>query len=63
MTYGKNQQALLNFLHKHPNRWHKIKRRKALEAARRLSKAFNSCVLYSNCQVLLAMPQILLKQN
>lgn len=37
MNYGKNQQALLKFLQKHPNRWHKIKRRKAIDAARRLS--------------------------
>lgn len=37
MTYGKNQQALLKFLQKHPNRWHKIKRRKAIAAAMRLN--------------------------
>ena len=34
--YGKNQQALLKFLEKHPDRWHRIKRRKAIDAARRL---------------------------
>ena len=37
MNYGKNQQALLKFLQKHPNRWHRIKRRKAIYAAIRLS--------------------------
>ena len=36
MTYGKNQQALLKFLEKHPDRWHRIKRRKAIEAAKGL---------------------------
>ena len=36
MTYGKNQQALLKFLEKHPDRWHRIKRRKAIDAARGL---------------------------
>ncbi len=63
MTYGKNQQALLNFLHKHPNKWHKIKRRKALEAAKGLSKIVDGNVIYSNCHVLMAMPQMLVKQS
>jgi len=36
MTYGKNQRALLTFLEKHPDRWHRIKRRKAINAARGL---------------------------
>lgn len=36
MTYGKNQQALLKFLEKHPYRRHRIKRRKAIEAAKGL---------------------------
>ena len=38
MTYGKNQFALLKFLEKHPNRWHSIKRRKAIDAARGLER-------------------------
>jgi len=33
---GKNQIALLKFLHKYPNKWHKITRRKAINAARLL---------------------------
>ena len=37
MNYGKNQLALLKFLQKHPNRWHKIERRKAIAAAMRLN--------------------------
>ena len=36
--YGKNQRALLKFLEKHPDRWHRIKRRKAINAARRLAR-------------------------
>jgi len=38
MTYGKNQLALLKFLEKHPNRWYRIDRRKAIDAARGLER-------------------------
>lgn len=36
MNLGKNQRALMNFLEKHPNRWHLITRKKAIAAALRL---------------------------
>lgn len=63
MTYGKNQLALLKFLEKHPNRWHKIKRRKAIDAAKRLMnrdigiKVFSA--LYIKAYVKYSMPDIL----
>ncbi len=38
MNYGKNQQALLKFLQKHPNRWHKIVRKKAVNTGLSLYK-------------------------
>lgn len=44
MNYGKNQLALLKFLRKWPNKWHRIKRRKAIDAAKGLTKHL---VLYS----------------
>ena len=66
MTYGKNQLALLKFLEKYPNRWHRIKRRKAIDAAKRLMNHMIgvSCVTVNNgVYVMIGMPQMLIKQN
>jgi hypothetical protein len=66
MTYGKNQLALLKFLEKYPNRWHRIKRRKAIDAARRLS---NNSVIYfmwsmqGYTKVFYKIPQMLIEQH
>lgn len=66
MNYGKNQQALLKFLQKHPNRWHRIKRRKAIDAAKRLMnrdigiKVFSA--LYIKTYVKYSIPDILQEQ-
>lgn len=67
MNYGKNQQALLKFLEKYPNKWHRVKRRKAIDAARRLNNCEKSLVLCvsinSKIMVMFCMPQMLIKQN
>ena len=66
MTYGKNQLALLKFLEKYPNRWHRIKRRKAIDAARSLRNHMIgvACVtVNSSVHVMFEMPQMLIKQN
>lgn len=65
MNYGKNQQALLKFLQKHPNRWHRIKRRKAIDAAKSLMNR-NIGVMYAsvncNAYVQYNAPQMLREQ-
>lgn len=62
---GKNQQALLTFLEKHPDRWHRIKRRKAINAAK-LLRARNIGVEYGVigdcCIVMYSLPQLLKDQ-
>ena len=67
MTYGKNQLALLKFLEKHPNRWHRIKRRKAIDAAKSLMNHIMigvSCVTVNkSVHVMIEMPQMLIEQN
>lgn len=69
MNYGKNQLALIKFLEKHPNRWHRIKRRRAIDAAIKMSNKKNSCVsflfgpLTDWFYVKLEMPQMLIDQN
>lgn len=69
MNYGKNQQALLKFLEKYPNKWHRIKRRKAINAAIRLVKRLEGMMLVkvtdfkNGIYVSLYMPQMLIKQN
>lgn len=66
MNYGKNQLALLDFLHKHPNKWHKIKRRKAIDAAERLHVRldyFYRSHLSNSMLIYLHLPQMLVKQN
>lgn len=67
MNYGKNQQALLKFLEKYPNKWHRIKRRKAIDAAKRLDnrgivKYLDSC-MHGEGIICIKMPQMLIKQN
>lgn len=65
MNYGKNQLALLKFLQKHPNRWHRIKRRKAIDAAKGLVN-YGLGVMYAsiNCKsyAQYSMPNILQEQ-
>lgn len=66
MNYGKNQIALLKFLEKHPNSWHRIKRRKAIDAAKSLMNHMIgvSCVTVNNSvHVMIEMPQMLIEQN
>lgn len=69
MNYGRNQQALLDFLHKHPNQWHRIKRRKAIDAAKTLTHRINTGVQTLSINkskwfyVSLEMPQMLIEQN
>lgn len=69
MTYGKNQRALLDFLHKHPNQYHRIKRRKALDAAKGLMKKIDGLYLIKVTDmnnavfVSLKMPRMLIEQN
>lgn len=67
MNYGKNQLALLKFLEKYPNRWHRIKRRKAIDAAKGLAAAFivntKRTPIFGWFYVKLDMPQMLIKQN
>lgn len=68
MNYGKNQLALLKFLEKYPNRWHRIKRRKAIDAAKRLMKKVEGMVFVKIRDtnivcIALHMPQMLLDQN
>ena len=65
MTYGKNQRALLTFLEKHPDRWHRIKRRKAINAARGLKTVHGKvdCVrIDGSWCVRYALPQMLRRQ-
>ena len=67
MNYGKNQLALLKFLEKYPNQWHRIKRRKAIDAAKGLMKKRHVVVcrdlVTHNVIVKFCMPQMLIKQN
>ena len=69
MSYGKNQLALLKFLHKWPNKFHRVKRKKAIYAARRLSNKNIGVITFTEIfrsgwfYVKLEMPQILIKQN
>ena len=68
MTYGKNQLALLKFLEKYPNRWHRIKRRKAIDAAKGLMKKVEGMVFVKSSDtnivsIALHMPQMLIEQN
>lgn len=65
MNYGKNQLALIKFLEKYPNRWHRIKRKKAIDAAKRLdnrgeAEYTDSC---NGSGFVRRMPQMLIKQN
>jgi len=68
MNYGKNQRALLDFLMRHPNKWHYIKGRKAVEAAGRLAQRHeisfcNSVLKGHNASIFYGMPQMLIEQN
>ena len=66
MNYGKNQLALLKFLEKYPNRWHRIKRRKAINAAKRLYDRDIGVHIWADTgcvTVLFRVPQMLIKQN
>ena len=68
MNYGKNQLALLKFLEKYPNRWHRIKRRKAIDAARRLERrsigvSLVEILAKGTFHVAIFFPQMLIKQN
>ena len=68
MTYGKNQQALLDFLHKHPNQWHRIKGRKSIDAAKRLHRrgivlTVRVTDFNNNIHTSLMIPQMLMEQN
>ena len=65
MTYGKTQRALLTFLEKYPDRWHRIKGRKAIEAARRLRNymiGVSYTSLNSHAYVRYDPPQMLRRQ-
>lgn len=67
MNYGKNQLALLKFLEKYPNKWHRIKSKKAIIAAKRLSIrgeiGFSWFSVNKWFLVKLEMPQMLIDQN
>ena len=69
MNYGKNQRALLKFLEKYPNRWHRLARAKAIVSAVNLQKHIGSCVGYTfknnefHVSYFLPLPQMLIKQN
>lgn len=68
MNYGKNQLALLKFLEKYPNKWHKINGKKAIKASDRMKgkvNGFLSCRDTKSGQfyVLFKMPQMLIEQN
>lgn len=67
MTYGKNQLALLKFLEKYPQRWHRLTRPKAIKAAKRLRfrEEVNVGYTYINNEFHVAMflPQMLIDQN
>lgn len=69
MTYWKNKVALLKFLEKYPNRWHRITRAKAIVSAVNLQKDINSGVGYTfknnefYVSYFLPLPQMLIKQN
>ena len=67
MNYGKNQQALIKFLEKYPNKWHRIKSKKAIVSARRLEnrdvvRYLDSCIPGQGI-VYFDMPQMLIEQN
>jgi hypothetical protein len=66
MNYGKNQLALLKFLEKYPNRWHRIKRRKAIDAAKGLLKKDSGVYfmwsMKGYTKVFYKMPQMLQNQ-
>lgn len=66
MSYGKNQIALLKFLEKYPNRWHRIKRRKAIDAAKGLMNhmiGVSYATVNNKVYVRGDLPQMLIKQN
>jgi hypothetical protein len=69
MNYGKNQQALLDFLYKHPGKYHRIKGEKAIRAAQGLSKKLFGVVKTISVKgskwfyVSLDLPQMLTVQN
>lgn len=67
MTYGKNQRALLKFLEKYPNKWHRITRAKAIVSAVNLQRDINSGVgfTFKNNEFYASyfLPQMLIKQN
>jgi len=64
-----NQQALLDFLYKHPGKYHRIKREKAIKAAQGLSKKLFGIVETISVTrpkwfyVSLDLPNMLVKQN
>jgi hypothetical protein len=59
---GKNQQALMSFLFKHPHQWHSVKGRKAIDAMKSLSKRYDIIVINKYGQVYFDMPQWLIEQ-
>ncbi len=59
---GKNQQALLSFLMKYPNQWHSVQGRKAIDAAKGLSKRYDTIIINDYGQVYFDMPQMLIEQ-
>ena len=69
MNYGKNQRALLKFLDKYPNKFYRLKRKKAIDAARRLSNKNIGVITFTEIfrsgwfYVKIDMPQMLIEQN
>lgn len=69
MSYGKNQQALLDFLYLHPGKYHRIKRKKAITAANGLTKKLFGVVRTIRVTkskwfyVALNLPEMLREQN
>ena len=69
MRYGKNQQALLDFLYKHPNKFHLIRRKKAINAAKGLQHRLFGIIKTIRVKkskwfyVSLDLPQMLTVQN
>jgi hypothetical protein len=67
MNYGKNQQALLKFLSKYPQKWHRITRKKAINAAKRLRfrEETNVCYTYikNEFHAAIFLPEMLVNQN
>jgi len=68
MNYGKNQLALLKFLEKYPNRWHRVTRPKAIRSAKLLyeREELNSIgytFIENQFHVGIFLPQMLIKQN